>query len=342
MQICPRCGSTVEALFCGRCGMRVEAPEPDRGSVNVQQGPKGVDRSQTTVDNSTYSSSQVDDHSVRHNVYTDNSRRKVHISADDKRRVKRSQWYIGGGTLVAVVALVMFGVLELSRRPASDTVAPTTSSSAVAPVAVPVDATDRNAERRADPEARDQPAVKRLLSGSTSTEVAPVAVPGPVSPAAPASARANPADFLNRGELRPGVTAVAIVDDRRGLDPVLTQQIAAELGGTTGLFKPAFVAEGMFSRVHGGDADLLRDLGVPSSVSRLVFGLRSMSFRPVEVAGQQLVRAEAALTVRVVRPAGGFTSDLFTASATGAGFDQEAAARLATDNALQKLLPQLR
>ena len=118
MQTCPRCGSTIDAAFCGHCGAQVSEPrEAARGSVRVQQGDKGVDRSQTHIDNSSHSSSQVDDHSVRQHVYADSSRREVHISADDNRRVKRSQWSISGSgpwvAAVAVVSLALFVVYSV-------------------------------------------------------------------------------------------------------------------------------------------------------------------------------------------------------------------------------------
>lgn len=329
--------------------------EPTKPGVNVSSGDKGVDRSQTTVDNSSrvtntaddhsVRSSTVDDHSVRTTTVSNNSSRIVNNHAEDNRR--KSHVSISGGTVPAVMALVVVVVLviwivprggatpvivvpQIQSPPAANSTAPVEmrpvveSPPGVPPepvvIAVPKPATEVAANpRRAEP----------LMPAARA--------PGrPVEPA-----KLDPTTFINRGMMRPGSTAVLMVDQSRGADAVLTQQVAALVQGSDGLFKPAFVADGLFSRVHQGDADLLRELGLTADVARVLLGTRTTSYSPTEVAGVAMVRAAVTLSVRVIRPAAGFASGVAAAREVGAGFDQDSALEVATRNALKKLFAEL-
>lgn len=106
--------------------------EPTRPGLNISSGDKGVDRSQTTVDNSSRVTNSSDDHSVRTKTVTDNSSSVVTIHANDNRG--------RGVLLLAVIALIVVAVVvvalvrELAPRGAAAPVSPAPVTQLPAPV----------------------------------------------------------------------------------------------------------------------------------------------------------------------------------------------------------------
>ena len=134
--------------------------ELTKPGVTVSGGDKAVDRSQTTIDNSSRVTKTVDDHSVRSTTVTDNSSRMVNINASDNRR--KSHVAIGGGTVASVVAVIAVvlvviwlvprgGVAPASRGPEIQQAAPppvTALSEKFRPTAPPLSPPARYRGRR--------------------------------------------------------------------------------------------------------------------------------------------------------------------------------------------------
>ena len=106
--------------------------EPTKQGVTISSGDKAIDRSQTTIDNSSRVSETVDNHSVstssvsdssvRTTSATDNSSRTVSIDASDNRR--KSHVTINGGTLLGVVALIVVAIVVVWDRSQGGSVSP--------------------------------------------------------------------------------------------------------------------------------------------------------------------------------------------------------------------------
>src|SRR6185503_1225831 len=184
------------------------------------------------------------------------------------------------------------------------------------------------------------PVVSTPVSSPTGVPPTPIvqqapAPQPPVAGAAPPPVATPPkldrTKYLNIGSIRPGLVA----------DALLTQQMAAALGGNDDLFKPAFVGDGLFSRVHRGDIDLLRELGIGTDVAEIALGTRAATFSGIDVSGTPMTRASVTLSVRITRPSAGFVSNMQAAPGVGAGFDEASALALATENALKVLLKQM-
>ncbi len=162
----------------------------------------------------------------------------------------------------------------------------------------------------------------------------------PVPPAPVPVPRADPARFVNEGVASSAGRAGPIVDQRLGADIAATSRIAGGFAGSDSLFKPEFVTEGLFSRVHRGDIDVLKPLRI-EKVQLLLLGIKSARTRREDVAGVSVVQATVTLDVRLVRPASGFTTAMLPVSASASGFDDDRAIEDASDKALEALLQQL-
>lgn len=343
---CPACGQQVaSAPFCSGCGGPL-MPASVADGVRIVKGDVGIDRSHTDVDNSRHTTIHRDSHDVKTDVRVDNSQRNVTVqvgNGDDRTSNAWWGWVLGGG-LALLTALV----------PVFWPVAPPTQPPPSVVVNVPVTVGAPQGESRVQEGPRststppsvaaESPAV--VQQSGAGRRGAPVSVPpsAPAMSAPPLIVATDPetdrARYVNRGVVRSGSTYVLIVDSRTGIDVMLTQQVGALVGGTDDLFKPAFVREGLFSRVHQGDTDALSNL-VDSAVGRVILGTRVSTFAPTQVAGQALVRAAVTLNARIIEPSRGFVSTLASASDIGAGFDEQSALTLATENALKKLSRQL-
>jgi hypothetical protein len=305
-----------------------------QGGVSMSRGDTGSDHSQTHIDNSKHSASHVHRHDTRsttiiHNGDSDGRRHGslwtgiVALVVTVLLLVARSLWFAGPATPPPIVVNVSQNVpVSVPGPPQTGTVQKTGP--------VPGAPNGNGDEVKPGPSVVPEPA-RNPAPSRRDTPPTPVAAPPPAPP------KLEPSTFVNRGAVRPGAVSVLMVDSRRRFDAVLTQQVAELVDGTDGLFKPAFVQDGLFSRVHQGDIDLLRDLGISAEMDRVLLGTRTETFTPTEVAGQALVRASVTLNIRVVRPSAGFSSSPATATDIGAGFDQAGALALATENALKKL-----
>jgi hypothetical protein len=337
-QFCPDCGGVLSAV-------KVAAPQPP---ISVAKGPTGTDYSLTNVHSTAHTTSNRDDHSFRddHSVKTankhDHSSHATTFKTNTDNRVKHSRVNIGGGLLMffSMIAALGFAMWVINRQavqtPNSSEVTSLAGSSGAAGPA-------QAAPSRTTPEQPSQ------LTAGGRRESPPPLLPSPAAGSS-SGASTEPATqvvkldrtkYLNVGSIHPGLVSVLMVDERRGLDALLTQQVAVALGGSDDLFKPAFVGDGLFSRVHRGDIDLLRELAASTEISEVILGTRAVTFTAIEVSGTAMTRASVTLSIRVTRPSSGFVSNTQAAQEIGAGFDEAGALTAATDNALKKLLKQM-
>src|SRR6185503_5909179 len=341
---CARCGRSEPSdsvRVCPGCGGALRAA-PLPGPISISRGDTGLDKSVTSIHSSAQTSSTRDDHSIRDDHSVRDSRSVRNVTKDDHssrattirtnidNRVKHSRVNIGGGVLVffAMIAALGFAMWVINRQaqPSAITLSPSPNQL----VATPVVSTPVSSPTGVPP----TPIVQQ----------APAPQP-PVAGAAPPPVATPPkldrTKYLNIGSIRPGLVAVLMVDERRGADALLTQRMAAALGGNDDLFKPAFVGDGLFSRVHRGDIDLLRELGIGTDVAEIALGTRAATFSGIDVSGTPMTRASVTLSVRITRPSAGFVSNMQAAPGVGAGFDEASALALATENALKVLLKQM-
>lgn len=314
--------------------------------INVNKGDTGVDRSSTTVSNSRTSARSRDDHSthVHNESKTQNFTHSVDQSnhgtittaARDNINVTNIHPHGGGASssqwsmaVVAVVAIltVVGGMLYLSRG-------------SVASPAVGVPAASAPAGSTSTVPASPEPSRPAAPSpGPTTDSVAQP--PSPTSPAPILRAKEAPAvhtptegPLVNHANFNSTAPAV-LMWGQNGASETLTQQIAAAVKGNDSLFLPAFVTSGRFARARQGDGSALTDLGLASAASLIVLGTRTVAVTPQEVAGEKMMKADAAASIRVYHPRDGFRSESFTERAIGAGFSAPDAER-AADEALAK------
>lgn len=341
----------------------------DRSTTNIDSS----SRTSSTVDDHSIRNrtSSVDDHSVRNTSSTvstaDSSSRHFAIHANDNRREKHSNISIsgGGGMLIGVVSVIgvigmaMYVVRQTSERtaaPVTQTQAPLVQAPTVqTPVVQAPPVSGPSFSRPANQVAEAQPTTSApttaqpsqtapdMPRGAATPMVAKEITPPPATTSKPAAPpKPDPATYFNVGAARAGSVQVLMVDPKRGVDAVLTQQMAAALGGSDDLFKPAFVRDGLFSRVRLGDTDILRDLGVSSEIAEIVLGERRVdSVVPFEFQGERLMRATVTFSLRRIHPRTGFSVDVAAATEIGAGYDEDGAIETATENAFKKLLKQM-
>lgn len=147
------------------------------------------------------------------------------------------------------------------------------------------------------------------------------------------AACAHGSRFVYSTQLDPGRPIVAVVEGVDRVDPLVSQAVAAAIGGREGVFTPAYVTSRRFAQAHEGDAKALDRLTKAGLRQPVVLAVRSTRREPTLVAGEEIRRVDVSLSVRVFRPLEGFRSEAFSLSATGAGFSWDAAERQAVERA---------
>jgi hypothetical protein len=160
-----------------------------------------------------------------------------------------------------------------------------------------------------------------------------------------ASARANHEAtlnrYLNRGASNVSSAAVLIVDGSGRIDQSLTQDIASRVKGSTTLFKPAFVQDGLFGRAARGDTSALGELELGRMAASIVLGTISSTSTSEPVAGENVVKAHTTIVLRVYRTTQGFPSSLLMAAGAGVGFSKALAEQRAVGAAIQDAIKKL-
>jgi hypothetical protein len=161
------------------------------------------------------------------------------------------------------------------------------------------------------------------------------------SPNPPASApRLDPAIYVNRAAFNANKPAVLVVSN--AIDAELTNDIASAVDGTDGLFKPAFVRDGLFARAQQNDVSVLGDLGLERSASIVILCTVSATSTHQLVSGEDLIKTVVVMRARVFRPNEAFASQGFTETATGVGFSEANSLQAARSEIVKKIAARLR
>ena len=128
----------------------------------------------------------------------------------------------------------------------------------------------------------------------------------------------------------PAVLAVGL-DGR--LEGRLTQILAEAVGGSTDLFKAAFVSDGLFATAFGGDNAPFERLQLTKVQSPIVLASMEQSNARADVAGESVARVTAKITMRIYR---GARSSLLVVEDVATAFGDAEASRRATDAVIQK------
>ncbi len=124
-------------------------------------------------------------------------------------------------------------------------------------------------------------------------------------------------------------------------ESTLTDRIARTIGTSSRLLSNAFVADGVFKDVLGGNYARLRAAEMEQIVSLLVLAdVRSTSSSSV-VAGESVFKGDAQVDVVVVHPMNGYSSDSFSTQGSGVGLSAQQAERVAIDRAIDVAVPRL-
>lgn len=233
--------------------------------------------------------------------------------------------------------------LFLARRPSTPTVSHSDQER------TRTDRTGESGARRPEPSAAGPSQGTLGQFPLNDSQKSPKSTPAqPQTDAQPAHAErqttTNQSLLVNRANFNPSVPAI-LFQDQDGVIEDLSQHVANALGGTDSLFLPEFVSSDRLARAQSGDASALAGLDLSNAASLIVFGKRMVVFSSEQVAGQDLVKADAVLSVRVYRPAAAFRSEHFTEHAIRAGFTKDDARRAVDDllaNQVIKRLQELR
>lgn len=150
---------------------------------------------------------------------------------------------------------------------------------------------------------------------------------------------ANIERYVNRSAIS-AAPQVVVIDASGNLDAGMAQSIASALRGRTDLFRPAFVAEGLFGSALAGDSRALSSLAVQSNGQIYLFEKRS-AVRATNYPEQGLHKAQTRLHGRRYDPID-FSSTVVEVEGVGAAFSAEEAVRRSEREALNQLLDEVR
>jgi hypothetical protein len=117
----------------------------------------------------------------------------------------------------------------------------------------------------------------------------------------------------------------------------VTELVASGLNGTGSAFLRTFVRDGAFQDAYEGHPGLLRKLEL-GSVPLIVLGRRTSSVASEPLVDKDYLKATTTLSVRVFKPAEGFTSRSVVVDGIGPGFSSDVAQRAADRAAVAQLL----
>jgi len=159
----------------------------------------------------------------------------------------------------------------------------------------------------------------------------------------PVPPRLDPAIYVNREAFSASEPTVLIVKVESGnpIDDELTSDIASAIKGTEGLFKPAFVQDGLFAKAQQNDPSILRALGLEQAASLILFGVMSATCTRDRVGGEVIFSAEVQLTIRQFLPQGGFASKAYIERAKAPAFSEAKAVQDARKALVNKIAARL-
>lgn len=139
--------------------------------------------------------------------------------------------------------------------------------------------------------------------------------------------------------------AVLVIDEDNTISQDITREIALSLKNerlnvTSSLFTGAFVSDGIFEKIFGGDADYVRKLELSKYCDHGIFGKKEVNFTENPEL-QNMTTAKVSIEIHILSSETGMIEDNFKITETGAGFSKEAAAGMAMERILKVISPKI-
>ena len=152
------------------------------------------------------------------------------------------------------------------------------------------------------------------------------------------------ARYVNPGSTRtPGEIALAVVaaSEDKAINTAVMSALASQFGKqhaeiVPSLFKPAFVADGLFQQAFDGSGDPFRKLDLTNSVDAVVLARETVTYAE-NAALDNLVSATMQLKVEVVPIVGTLNSGGWTFTARGPGFSKDVARQAAEESLIHQI-----
>ena len=139
--------------------------------------------------------------------------------------------------------------------------------------------------------------------------------------------------------------AVLVIDEDNTISQDVTQKIALSLKNercnvTSSLFTGAFVSDGIFEKIFGGDTGKVKNLELSKYRDLLILGKKEVNFTENPEL-QNMTTAKVSIEIHIVSLEAGTIEDNFKITETGAGFSKETAEGMAMERILQVISPKI-
>lgn len=222
-------------------------------------------------------------------------------------------WIAIAAVVVAAAIGIGWVVTHKSSAPAEKDVAP---AAAGTPAEDPAEAARRAAVQRQEEE--------RQRTAAAQQEKAD----------AERRARERIERYLDRGALAAGGPVALAVDSGGALDDTLTTLLTGGIGGSSDLFRPAFITDGLFGRAVGGDRSVLSELGLDNYPAAILLVRQEATFGADSLARDMTV-ASVKLKGRLFR---GGRAEMVQGAGRKGDFVRERAVEKASAEAAEQLL----
>ncbi|BBO18845.1 conserved hypothetical protein [Candidatus Brocadia pituitae] len=133
--------------------------------------------------------------------------------------------------------------------------------------------------------------------------------------------------------------SVLVIDEDNTISQDVTREIALSLKSerlnvTSSLFTSAFVSDGIFEKIFGGDADYVKKLELLKYCDQGIFGKKAVDFTENPEL-QNMTTAKISIEIHIVSSEAGTIEDNFRLTETGAGFSKATAEEMAMERILQ-------
>jgi hypothetical protein len=157
-----------------------------------------------------------------------------------------------------------------------------------------------------------------------------------------AAARQHEEEVSRYTNALPSKSVAVVLVNGGQLDQELGTTLASALGGTSALFKPAFVSSGKFDSAVNGDAAILRQLDLESRAVSIVLARGTTATAVSPVAGNDVYKGQTTLHVRVFLPQERFSSQSFVVVGNGSAFATDEAKKNAEADAVRQVAAKLK
>ena len=139
--------------------------------------------------------------------------------------------------------------------------------------------------------------------------------------------------------------SVLVIDEDNTISQDITRKIALSLKNerlnvTSSLFTGAFVSDGIFEKIFGGDTGKVKNLELSKYSDLLILGKKEVNFTENPEL-QNMTTAKVSIEIHIVSSEAGTIEDNFKITETGAGFSKATAEGMAMERILQVLSPKI-